>query len=1124
MDKSKNEKFIVTTVELDGNNTIEASAGTGKTYSLAVLVVRLLLEKQLPIEEILLVTFTKPAAAELKERTAKFIRLALKEANEKGSSGDKTIEEIVSKPGLEFKKKIDLLQKALLDLDKATMATIHSFCQQTLIEFAFETGQVFGKELITDNSEIINQAVENFMRREIAKKGNVIQKGVLIEALKNALNGKYFFTDIPQYILDYSFSDLEFQIDELEKKIKNYFHNDKRSKLRTILKTQKIPGLGETKITKTLEILESNEKTLNAFIEKNPKPFVEYFSDDLKVVSEMTNLRNSLRKGVIIKIITENIKENKVFINKRLTEKNALTFNDLIEALYEKRDNKDLKMLMREKYKAVFVDEFQDTDPKQYGIFKSFFQDHEDTVLFFIGDPKQSIYGWRQADVETYKQARDSQNMKKLEMNINYRSSAPFINAANTFFELDEQSNLEYIKVNPKDEYQEVGLRVLDEVELAIQLLKKDRSQTPEDFTAAVFRKLFSNETQLVQNKNDNEISTSVTPENIAVLVRSAREGIQTKRVLNKLGIPSIIIAEQNVFNTQEAKNLKIILNAVLNINQGNVYYALITQLVGKSIENLKSVDEDAVFPVFYNCKAIWEKDGISKMMETLMQSFSVVSKHENDIIKGHQTLANTKQLIDILQNQTIQEALTPSEVYAFLSNQIKNPDGNNESYQQTVENDEKAVRIMTIHKSKGLEFDVVVLPYLSLTSVENKKWKFTSFRAKSKGSDDNKYYFAISGLPKEQNELFVAQTQAENERLLYVALTRAKYNAFIFEGKSNAHLLSPYFTAIVNNKSRTISCDTLSEFNQYDSAEKIKLHQSNSLKQATRELGELSIADKNYFKLSYSFLASKHQHHSKGQVEIYPEESYDHFIFKELPKGAHIGNVLHDLFEFCDFTSRNSWSEQIEKALGRYYPSVLQEEKVKERYVQQLLQLMKLVVETPFEIKGRTLSLNQVDTQHRVNELEFNFPIPKVFNPSALEDIIDSETDERKISTNNSQVYGMMNGFVDLFFEHNGKYYILDWKSNFLGDQVNNYSKEGLMLGMNESNYHLQYLLYTVAIDKYLNNRLGENYNFDDHFGGVVYVFLRGVRENEKTGFFVQDVKKEELSKLRAVLLGEII
>lgn len=1120
---SNSEKFNdfdVKDVILKDNNTIEASAGTGKTYSLAVLVVRLLLEKQMPIEQILLVTFTEAAAAELKERTAKFIRLALKEADEKGSSGNKDIEAIVDKSNLDAKNKKELFNQALLDIDKATMATIHSFCQQTLTEFAFETGQSFGKELLKDLDTIIQQEVAVYMRScayqqnyGFLKELGVSGSSYFTKTVENKLNGLEFF----KLMKAESFEKLEnLESSKINEVICSF--NEKLSHYREEVEKTDIPRFPKKQ---TLESLSSSKSFYEHLLKTGSKNVPLLFPDEIKKVKENQKEIINIKKYVAHYHLNKAADEIIAKVLNRLQEKNALTFNDLIDSLYQKRENNDLKKLMREKYKAVFVDEFQDTDPKQYGIFKSFFQDHEDTVLFFIGDPKQSIYGWRQADLETYKQARDSQSMKKHQMNTNYRSSAPFIEAANTFFELDEQSNLEYIKVNPKDKNQEVGLRVLDKMEPAIQLLKKDRSQTPEDFTAAVFRKLFSNETQLVQNNNDNEISSSVSPENIAVLVRSAKEGIQTKRVLNKLGIPSIIIAEQNVFNTQEAKNLKVILNAVLNINQGNVFYALITSLVGIEINQLQQVNKDTVFPIFYECKSIWKKDGISKMMANFMQAFNVISKHGGDIIKGHQILANTKQLIDILQKHTIEQALTPTEVYHFLVAQIKNPDSNNEAYQQTVENDEKAVKIMTIHKSKGLEFDVVVLPYLSITSAENTKWNFTSFREKTKGSDENKYYFALSGLPEGQRELYEEQTKAENKRLLYVAVTRAKYNAFIY-GKNGNHLLTPYFKNAESNGSLALSAlDDIS-----DETIEIAVNHLATTKREQHKLalGNLKLVAENYFKMSYSFLAKKHKHHRKEETATPEENTYDHFIFKELPRGAHIGNVLHDMFEFSDFTNDASWSENIEKALGRYYPSCLQKEEIKERYIKNLLQLMKLTVETKFEINGQPIRLNQVDNQHLVNELEFNFPIPELFQPTDLEKLVSDENDPRSVATSDSKVYGMMNGFVDLFFKHNGKYYILDWKSNFLGDKIEDYSKEGLIQGMNESNYHLQYLLYTVAIDKYLSNRLGEGYNFEEHFGGVCYVFLRGVRKNEETGFFVQDVKKEELDHIKEIVFSTTV
>jgi exodeoxyribonuclease V beta subunit len=1110
--------FHVIDADLNGNNTIEASAGTGKTYSLAILVVRLLLEKKLPIEQILLVTFTEAAAAELKERTAKFIRLALKETVTKGSSKEENIEKIVEKCELDNETKQKLLRQALLDMDKATMATIHSFCQQTLTEFAFETGQEFGKELMTDISEITNHFIDDFIRSTLSIEGIQICKGTLVSALNNFMNGQKFYSPLPREMFDRSFQELQEGIAQCEYDLANYFTPEKRNELSQILFKEKISGVAEKTIEKIAGILSSNEETLNMFIRKNPKPFVEHCVIENNYISERTDYLNKLKSTILPKVILQIGAELPEKVKQKLNEKNALTFNDLIQLLYNVRENPDLIKLMRAKYKAVFVDEFQDTDPKQYGIFKTFFQDDDETVLFFIGDPKQSIYGWRQADVETYRSARDSDKMKKLKMNKNFRSSASFIAAANEFFQLDSHSKLEYVEVEAKDNKTDSGLFAQDEPIPAIQILKSDAGQDANEFTQEVMKYLFSDALRLRLNKDGKALINNVSPANVAVLVRTGRQGKEVKRVLDKLNIPSVLIADENVFASQEAKELKIIFKAILNINSGNIKHAFITRLIGMDITQLHQINEDVVLPFFHQCKSLLEKDGISKMMENFFQFFRIIEKHREDPIGGHQVLANTRQILSILQEQTLQQALTPTEVQAFLNDQINNPENKNEAFQQTIENDETAVKIMTIHKSKGLEFDVVVLPHLNLKAEEGKHWDYTSFRKQENGAGN--YYFTLKGTPGEPQDLFRHQAQEENERLLYVALTRAKFNAFVFGGKvgkksSGPHLLTPYLEAADDKVQRL----NLSEFVSMHGDTIFQAPVAGAQAQNKKDLGEIMLLDSNYHKLSYSFLAAKHAYHPKEESETFDENSYEHFIFKELPKGAHIGNVLHDMFEFSDFTTNENWSFSIEKALRKFFPSVLQDEKKKAHYLNQLQYLMQLVVETSFHIGGEEIQLSAIPNEKRINELEFNFPIPEEFNPTELEQVIDDE--QREIKTTLGAVKGMMNGFVDLFFEHNGKYYILDWKSNFLGDQDENYAPENLVQAMNESNYHLQYLLYAVAVDKFLRSRLGNDYNFEAHFGGVVYVFLRGVRPEKKHGFFVQKVKKKELDQLRGVLLG---
>lgn len=1107
--ESKNDFDVIDAV-LHGNNTIEASAGTGKTYSLAILVVRLLLEKKLPIEQILLVTFTDAAAAELKERTAKFIRLALQETANKGSGKEENIAKIVQKCELDNETKQKLLRQALLDMDKATMATIHSFCQQTLTEFAFETNQEFGKELMSDISEITNHFINEYIRSTLSIEGIQISKDTLVAALNNFMNGQKLYSPIPKDILNRSFQELQEGIAQCEEELASYFTDEKRNELYNLVTRTAINGIKDAKKAIVIENLKSKEAALDMFIRKVPKPFVEYCTTENNYISEKLTFLNELKAAILPKIILQIEAELPEKVKQKLNEKNALTFNDLIQSLYDVRENPDLIQLMRDKYKAVFVDEFQDTDPKQYGIFKTFFQDDDETVLFFIGDPKQSIYGWRQADVETYRSARDSHKMKKLKMNKNFRSSAPFIAAANEFFQLDPDSKLEYVEVEAKDNNTNLGLFKDKDAVPAIQILKSDAGQDADEFTKTVMNFLFSDKVKLKLDKTDSEKNENVSPAHVAVLVRTGKQGKEVKRVLDKLNIPSVLIADENVFASQEAKELKIIFKAILNINSGNIKHALLTRLIGMKIEELHQINEDVVLPFFHQCRSLWEKDGVSKMTENFFQFFRIIEKHRGDPIGGHQVLANTRQILSILQEQTLQQALTPTEVQAFLNGQINNPDNKNEAYQQTIENDETAVKIMTIHKSKGLEFDVVVLPHLNLKAEVGKHWDYISFR-KQENSSGN-YYFALQGTAGEPQELYRQQAQEENERLLYVAVTRAKYNAFIF-GKTGNHLLTKY----VETPSSMVNRLNLSEFVSMHADTNFQKPVANTLTQKKEDLGAIALPDSNYYKLSYSFLAGKHAHHPKENLGGFDENSYEHFIFKELPKGAHIGNVLHDMFEFSDFTTKTNWPVSIEKALRKFYPSVLQDEKKKEYYLHQLQHLMQLVVETPFTINGEEIKLATIPNEKRINELEFNFPIPKVFNPTELEQVIDDE--KREIKTTSGDVKGMMNGFVDLFFEYNGKYYILDWKSNFLGDQDENYAPENLVYAMNESNYHLQYLLYSVAVDKFLRSRLGDAYNFETHFGGVVYVFLRGVRPESRNGFFVQEVRKKELEKLREVL-----
>lgn len=1091
---NKTQPFDLLKQELSGKNIIEASAGTGKTYSLAVLVLRLVLEKGIPIEQILLVTFTEAAAAELKDRTVKFLRMALHETETEGISGDSTIQQIVTACQLNGTEKKTRIQKALLDIDKATMSTIHSFCQRTLNEFAFETGQVFGKELVPDVGDLINQAVNDFWRTYITTSDlnfwrslGLLNKVIWNQAVVERLNGKDFYEP---FLEIENQSELEEYLNEKRNEIIADFNSRLHYFESTVANYIKprYPRKPASEIVRSGELIfDYFSKSLVSF------DFNDLFTDDVKKVKDLKHINRHVAHYQLQKITSEILKT----IRLKLQERNALTYNDIIDALYQKHGEKRLQELMQQKYKAVFVDEFQDTDPKQYAIFKSFFQDNEETILFFIGDPKQSIYGWRQADIATYQSAKNSPNMTCLEMNVNYRSTKEFIDAANQFFTDIPNSNLNYIRVEAKNR-DDRGLHTIDNELFPALHIQKDVADIELNLSNTL--KLILSGTYLLNG-------SPVKPSNIAVLVRNGFEGTKVKNIFQNLGIPSVLQMDANVFTSAEAEELKLLLKAVLHITKSNTNQVLLTKLVGLTLDELKKVDDDVVLPFFYELRSTLEKDGIFVMVKQFMQGFDLIEKWKNNTTFGHQKLANWQQLVNVLQEKTQKDNLTPSELLRFLI-QAQKEDAK-EVYAQGIESDEDAAKIMTIHKSKGLEFDIVLVPYMNLDNREKVKGGriFSSFRL------NGNYFVSLKGLSYDAKIAHEQQNQDENERILYVALTRAKYNAFVFS-KPNAFLLKPYLKNLQDTHNENIAFANQNEVDSWDAFD-VHLPSEIESTKIERNFPELNFEDKFFKKMSYSFLAGSHQSHEKPNVQSYEDNSYEQFIFKDLPKGMHIGNLLHNIFEFIDFTDSKTWEQQIERSVRQFTPGKTQDN----AFQQNLLRLVEHTVNAHLQLNGNQFQLCQIARKQRVNELEFNFPVNDFIDYSGLYHFFD-EDESRTLRIAGSQVKGMMNGLIDMVFEHNGKYYILDWKSNFLGDSLTDYNRAGVELAMNESNYHLQYLIYALALEKYLKSKI-PNFNFEQQFGGVIYLFLRGARSNENSGVFTQTVSANEIRELERILGG---
>lgn len=1039
---NKMEKFNLTSTPLEKANLIEASAGTGKTYSIVGLVLRLLLEKDIPIEKILLVTFTEAAAAELKSRCNQFIRRAIAAINDAAIEDDKDFLELVNKATISDDEKIEKLETALLDIDKASMSTIHSFCLQSLTEFAFESNQAFNKEQIEDIDPILKKVFDEYWRTEIAVKPreeiNNFNYDLTFQAVKNGMNGK--------------------------------------------------------------ELL---------------------LVENSKLAQEQLNYQASI-EAVVGKV------------NEKLHELNLLTFDEMIDALYHKRNEKDLVKCLNNKYEAIFIDEFQDTDKKQYAIFSDIFQKDENKIIFYIGDPKQSIYSFRNADLNTYFKAKNEiDSSRHWTMDVNYRSSEAYIHLLNQFFSTATEKFHPFAS-DPKAldiiKYQNVD--AAKQNNNAKGITDKHGTLNPfliDHIDGKIESSLIDRVKYLLSNNKEVQLNgENVKPSDIGILVRKKKEGKEIKKLLEKYKIPAVIKDEINVFQSKEAKSIHFLLTAILNITQNNVDKWLIEEISGLALEDLKKVDYDLLLPKFKQWKMLWQEIGIVPMIEDVKNYFNLISNWKNKPA-GQRKLSNIQQIIEILQEKAQTTNLNATEQLAFLKNQIDNSatanDDDKSDYIQRIESDENAIQISTIHSSKGLQYPIVLCAHLEMKENPIHQHNFFSF-IDGEGLCFVRYHSGKILTNQSEDtynvfkEKYKKQTAEENKRLIYVALTRAQYHCSLFVEKcplkagggfngNSVGTIHYHIKALEDSGKMDFFTENIEErFVNSQLEVQVESEKSKNL----RPYPKLALPDKNFMKLSYSFLASKHASSIAEDLCSYPENSYDNFIFKTLPKGAQIGNLLHHIFEFIDFTDASNHEEIIHYALQRYAPSKVNDE----NYQIHLKTLINHVINVSMPHSG--VSLKQIARIKRINELEFNFPVSTAFNPRQLEQILD-ENDTCTISTQSADVMGIMNGLIDLFFEYEGKYYILDWKSNFLGDATEDYNNNNLIHAMNSSNYHLQYLIYTLAAHKFLQNKL-KNYHYNQHFGGVYYLFLRGVRNDQANkGIYFNKPNFSDIEKLMEIL-----
>ena len=1158
---------------LIGERLIEASAGTGKTFTIAALYLRLLLglggeaayPRAISVEELLVVTFTEAATEELRGRIRSNIH-ELRIACLRGESDNPLYSALLA----EIADKDDAAKTLLLaerQMDEAAVFTIHGFCQRMLSLNAFESGMLFEQQLIEDESRLRYQACADFWRRhcypltrDIAAVIHDVWKGPrdLLKSLDRWLQGEAPQLKSPpapnetlaerhQQIIariDSLKQQWREQVGEIEGVLENSGLDRRKFNRGNQGKWMEKVNAWAQEETLSYQLPDALEKFAQSFLLERTKaggepPVHPLFSAVESLLASSLTLTDLVLARAMVEIRDAVAREKR--------RRGELGFDDMLSRLDEALrgdSGETLASAIRQRFPVAMIDEFQDTDPQQYRIFRRIWRRQPETALLLIGDPKQAIYAFRGADIFTYMKARGDV-AAHYTLDTNWRSSPGMVGSVNRLFSLSDNPFMFHeipflpVKAAAKNKGLRFAVDAADVPAMNVWLMPGDTvgSGDYQTFMAQLCATQIRDWLSAGQRGRAllwrGETSRPVQASDITVLVRNRLEAAQVREALQTLGIPSVYLSNRDsVFETLEAQELLWLLQAVLAPERENTLRsALATSMFGLTaldIENLNQDEQawDALVEEFSEYRQIWRQRGVMPMLRALMTARHIA---ENLLA----TRGGERRLTDILHiSELLQEAASQLEsehaLVRWLAQHIAEPDSNAASQQMRLESDKHLVQIVTIHKSKGLEYPLVWLPFIARFRKQDQAFYH-----------DRETFAAVLDLGQDEASLELAEAErlAEDLRLLYVALTRAVWHCSLGvaplssrkSGNSDFHLsaLGRLLQAGEAMDAAGLAA-RLADFCHGDIALQIPGELDLTPWQApaatiprlsAREL-QRRIAD-DWRVTSYSGLQ---QHGFSGGQDLLPRLDVDaagvgevveepQLTPHQFPRGAAPGTFLHSLFEELDFTQPVPEGWMAEK---------LQLSGFDAQWAPVLTDWLGGVLKT--RLPGPDIALNQLAARDKQVEMAFYLPIAQLLTAERLDALI-RQYDPLSADTpplDFRQVRGMLKGFIDLVFRHEGRYYLLDYKSNWLGEDREAYTRPAMEQAMRAHRYDLQYQLYSLALHRYLRHRLAD-YDYDRHFGGVIYLFLRGMDGQEGgQGIFTTRPVRPLIDGLDQLFAGE--
>lgn len=1175
---------------LKGVNLIEASAGTGKTYAIAMLALRFVAEQGLSVEELLIVTFTKAATEELKERIRTRLFEARRLLDGRTDKDDSNLLSWAEHLPVDRKLAQQRIEVALLNIDQAGIFTIHGFCQRVLREHALESGQLFDSELTGDIDAIRQEIADDFWRTELYSR-SLFEAAVSMarfETPKDLL--KSVGRIRPHAVIEPLSEGLEQALEALNRCFEQagkVFDETAEAMLRTFaeekfsakyceafdghcealgdwLKGDIFTFPGKSLAVFTLDGIRGGlnghkfrtTKTQSQSGDQRKQEYLDSLGLDtgpfdrlLDAVSESTLM---FRLALVDYLRRE--------LDKRLQQLNVLSYDDLITRLSDALQGEQSAHLieaLRARYQAALIDEFQDTDQAQWHIFSTLF-DVDSHYLYLIGDPKQAIYKFRGADIFSYFTAKN-QAQHHFTLGKNWRSQPQLVEAVNALFKQKQNARpflfeaLDFIEMAPAltadqgilhDGGQPAAPMVVWQLaengnrKEGWWSAKADIPQVEETIQIATINEIL----KLLDRTRPSMIvgtggSRPLQPRDIAVLVRANKQARAYQMILKEAGVPSVLNSTESVFATKDARDLFTLIEAV--VHPGDIarlkqaltldWFYLDGQALYRTINDEALLD--GWLSRFQGYCLLWHDNGFMVMMEQLLAQ-EQVRTHLAHAPNAERRLTNLHHLIELVQQAAVDGHLGPHKTVDWLRSVIREEGRSAEEQELRLESDEEAVKIVTMHRSKGLEYPVVFCPYLW-----HRNMRLAGENLLIQCHDNNKLVANLGSEAFEQRrEQALQEDLAEDLRLFYVAVTRAKYRCYIawadVRTKDNpnssgmayllhaegcdewqAELAGLDFT--MQQQRLQALCERSPQAFEYRLIETpaelegsyvspAEEHRLEALRQQRSLVSDWQMS-------SYTALAALSTQKEpelpldKAQEPPVPIAADDKAPL--IPKGIATGNVVHDLLEHGSFkaiAAGDDMAEARDESCRRYG--------LKLEEPGRLGELLRRVVQTPLADDDPLFSLANLDERRCLKEMPFYLAM-ELADTGCINEILGDSPAFQPLHPKTMQ--GYLTGFIDLVCEYQGRYYVMDYKTNFLAD----YQSDSMIRAMREHNYGLQYWIYTLVLHRYLQNRLAD-YDYRTHFGGVRYLFVRGMQPDRAMSGVYQDLPDlEQLDAFSAVL-----